>query len=276
MADVGGARRTTVQTSGGSRLRSLRVEHGHTQLSVELEAELGTGYLQRLESGKVVQPARRTLERIMLALDATYNERQQIMAMFGYRTPTTPPSEREFHWAQDLAAPQLRAFPYPAYALDCLHRLVHANLAATRLLGIERRPGEVPGSGERSILEEWFDERSDIGRMVANPEQFLGAMVAAFRYEIRRFQEEEWSQQLVDRMRNVIRFESYWRETGTDVEQLGASRALVPLDLQLSNGDCRRFRLATERFIDDARFRVVYYFPDDVTTMKAMRGDLAR
>ena len=40
-------------TPGGARLRALREQAGKAQLWVEAEAELGTGYLQRVESGKV-------------------------------------------------------------------------------------------------------------------------------------------------------------------------------------------------------------------------------
>jgi transcriptional regulator with XRE-family HTH domain len=48
-------------TPGGKRLRALRNDYGKTQLAVELDANLGTGYLQRLETGKVQQPERDTL-----------------------------------------------------------------------------------------------------------------------------------------------------------------------------------------------------------------------
>jgi transcriptional regulator with XRE-family HTH domain len=59
-----------VGTPGGAKLRALRERRGKTQLWVEFEAELGTGYLQRVESGKVAQPERPTLERVLNALGA--------------------------------------------------------------------------------------------------------------------------------------------------------------------------------------------------------------
>ncbi len=43
-------------TPGGNRLRALREYRGRTQLDVELDASLGIGYLQRVESGKVRHP----------------------------------------------------------------------------------------------------------------------------------------------------------------------------------------------------------------------------
>ncbi len=251
------------ETSGGQRLRQLREEAGHTQLWVELEAGLGTGYLQRLESGRVVQPASGTLSRILKALDATYNERRTVMRRFGYRTPTDPPDAGEIRWARELAAEQLNEFPFPAYALDCLHRLVTWNIAADGLLHLSQ---ETTGD-LRPMLEPWFEEISYLGRMIVDPDDFLPALVMAFRYEVRRFREEAWSQALVGHMRAIPRFERYWRQTAKQESVLGAARALLPLRLDPTGEQVLSFRLSSEPFIDDDRFRVVYYFPDDPVTM---------
>jgi transcriptional regulator with XRE-family HTH domain len=251
------------ETSGGQRLRQIREEAGRTQLWVELEAGLGTGYLQRLESGRVVQPASGTLGRILKALDASYNERRTVMRRFGYRTPTDPPDAGEIRWARELAAAQLNDFPFPAYALDCLHRLVTWNTAADGLLQLTQETTD----DLRPMLEPWFDECSHLGRMVVDPDDFLPALVIAFRYEARRFREEVWSQELVGHMRAIPRFERYWRQTAAQGAALGAARALLPLRLDPTGEQMLSFRLSSEPFIDDDRFRVVYYFPDDPVTM---------
>lgn len=251
------------QTSGGQRLRQLRDEAGRTQLWVELEAGLGTGYLQRLESGRVVQPASATLSRILDALDASYNDRRTVMRRFGYRTPTDPPDVKEVRWAHKLAGSQLGEFPFPAYALDCLHRLVAWNAEADRLLEVSR----IDASENRSMLEPWFDERSHLGNMIVEPEMFLRALVIAFRFEERRFREEPWSRELVSSLREIPRFEHYWRQTAQQPPALGAARALLPLRLTPNGEQELSFRLSSEPFLDDDRFRVVYYFPDDAETM---------
>src|SRR4051794_31743201 len=80
---------------GGARLRALREQAGKAQLWVEAEAELGTGYLQRVESGKVAQPGHATLERILAALGARYGERREVLELFGYAVATPPPTEEE-------------------------------------------------------------------------------------------------------------------------------------------------------------------------------------
>src|SRR5918911_2817522 len=92
---------------GGMQLRALRQRIGKTQLLLEADAGLGSGYVQRIESGKVQQPQRATLERILTALAAHYNERREILALFGYAMTTPIPSEEEIQWARQVSHTEL-------------------------------------------------------------------------------------------------------------------------------------------------------------------------
>src|SRR5262249_11489195 len=114
-------------TPGGTRLRALREGLGRTQLWVEAEAELGSGYVQRVESGKVVQPGRATVERILTALGARYSERREVLELFGYVVHTPPPDEEEVAWARSVSRRELEEAPFPAYVLDCTHNLIAWN-----------------------------------------------------------------------------------------------------------------------------------------------------
>src|SRR3989442_436237 len=125
-----------VGTRGGAKLRALREGAGRTQLWVEAEAGLGTGYLQRVESGRVAQPERATLERILLALEARYSERREVLELFGYMVTTPSPTEEEVAWACDVCQRELHEVPFPAYVLDCMHRLIVWNHYVPRLFGV--------------------------------------------------------------------------------------------------------------------------------------------
>ena len=128
-------RERTSETPGGAKLRALRERAGKTQLWVEAEAELGTGYLQRVECGRVAQPERPTVERILNALGARYAERRSALELFGYVVATPPPTEDEIAWAREAARRELEEVAFPAYVLDCMHRLVAWNAYLPRLLG---------------------------------------------------------------------------------------------------------------------------------------------
>jgi hypothetical protein len=47
-----------------------------------------------------------------------------------------------------------------------------------------------------------------------------------------------------------------------------AARPLTPLSLKLPIGDILQFRLIAETFVQDHRFRVIYYLPADSATIR--------
>src|SRR5205823_140648 len=148
------------RTPGGARLRVLRETARRSQLWVEAEAELGTGYLQRVESGRVVQPERPTLERILAALDARYSERRQVLELFGYTVTTPPPTDDKRAWAAEVSRWELTDAPFPAYVLDCTHRLVAWNRLVPFLWGIDPADPTLGGLAGQSIMAAWFDPAS--------------------------------------------------------------------------------------------------------------------
>jgi transcriptional regulator with XRE-family HTH domain len=253
---------------GGARLRALREAKGKTQLWVELEADLGTGYLQSVEYGRVALPVRATLERILSALDATYRERRDVLEQFGYSVATSPPNADEIAWACGFCHRELVEAPFPAYALDCTHRMIAWNRQTPRLFGL--LPGD-PALGRlagRSLLEAWFDDASPLARLVVEPEIFLPARVRAFRSEMASFRGEPWCDEVVERLLALPRFRRYWSET--EPEPVSAARALVPVRLRVPGAGAEplQFRLSAEHLVDDIRFRLIYFFPADLPTMQ--------
>ncbi|CAA9573992.1 MAG: hypothetical protein AVDCRST_MAG18-2323 [uncultured Thermomicrobiales bacterium] len=256
-------------TPGGVTLRALRESRRRSQLWVEAEAELGTGYLQRLESGRVVQPGSATLERILVALGARYDERREILARFGYAATTPLPTADDLAQARAECQHELDAVAFPAYVLDCAHRLVAWNRSFPRLLGVG--PGD-PLLGRlagRSLLAPWFDPASPLAPLVAEPDRLLPALIRACRFEGRRFGGEPWYAPMVlDPLLALPRFRHHWELVAREPEAAGAGRALVPLLLDLPRVGRLQFRLAAEPFGRDARFRTIYYFPADPPSMR--------
>src|SRR4029450_896091 len=134
------ARDAQVGPPGGALLRRPRERAGRSQLWVEAEADLGTGYLQRVESGRGTQPGRVTGQKILEALGARYSERRDVLELFGYVVATPLPTPDEIEWARQSCQHELHDVPFPAYVLDCLPRLIAWNRFVPRLLG--SRPGQ--------------------------------------------------------------------------------------------------------------------------------------
>jgi transcriptional regulator with XRE-family HTH domain len=255
------------QTPGGIRLRALREQAGKTQLAVELEADLGSGYWQRIESGKVAHPQRQTLEHILAALGARYGERRDVLELFGYRVATPPPTDEEIDWACALGHGELHSVVFPAYVLDCAHRLLAWNRYVPRLFGIA--PQAMARWARACLLELWLDPRHGLAPLVDNPDAFFPAMLRALWHEMQPFRHEAWCAELIARLRQELPlFKRYWAV----VEHAGvpavAARPVVPMRLEVPQVGSLQFRLSAEHFTRDARFRIVYYLPADARTMQ--------
>jgi transcriptional regulator with XRE-family HTH domain len=260
-------RHRTAGTPGGTRLRALRMRAGKTQLWVETEAELGSGYLQRIECGRVAQPGRATVERILAALDARHSERREVLERFGYTVAAPPPSDDDIAWACAVSRRELHEVAFPSYVLDCTHRLLAWNGYVPHLFGITPADPSLGGLAGRSILAPWFDPASPLARLVAEPEQFLPALVRAFRYEMQQFSTEPWYATVFTELWDLPRFRRTWRRVEREPSPAGATRALVPVRLVLPDTGALQFRLSSERFTRDTRFRLIYFFPADPATI---------
>lgn len=249
-------------TPGGRRLRALREFHKQTQLDVELDASLGIGYLQRLELGRVKQPERDTLERILSALHARYTERREILELFGYVVDAPIPTEEEVNWAISVSQADLESAVFPAYILDCSHRLLFWNALTPKLFcsdsfGAERLD-------QLSMLKLVFDPQYHLTPRIKNPDAFFPAQIRALRYEMQHFHEESWYVTLIEDMLRCDEFKHYWHmEKGGNVQI--AARPLTPLVLEV-RGHLLSFRIISEPYVQDNRFRVIYYLPADSQT----------
>jgi transcriptional regulator with XRE-family HTH domain len=252
-------------TSGGNRLRALREASGKTQLTVELDASLGSGYLQRVESGKVERPERETLERILAALGARYTERRDILEMFGYVVDTPLPDDAEIEWAIHACQPELHDVAFPAYLLDCAHRLLAWNPLASRLFNtdVEARLTHM------SMLKVLFDPGHGIAPLIHNPAEFYPASIRALRYQMQVFHGEPWYTELIeDLLEHVPNFRRYWLSTESDRIYPTAARPLTPIEFKLPSVGLLKFWLTSESFVQDRRFRVMYYLPADAATIQ--------
>src|SRR5262249_875308 len=235
------------RTPGGNRLRALREYVGKTQLEVELDASLGIGYLQRVESGKVKYPERDTLERILAALGAHYTKRRDSLELFGYLVDTPLPDAEEIQWAVEVCRVELQSAVFPAYLLDCAHRLLVWNSHVSKLFGPEILQTPL-GTDYISILKLIFAPAYGLSAMIANPDAFFPAQIRALRYEMRLFRGETWYDALIEEaVRESALFERYW--TDSQVQQVTyhiAARPLVLLELKPPNLGLLRFRLTSE------------------------------
>ena len=119
-----------------------------------------------------------------------------------------------------------------------------------------------------SMLHLIFDPAYPVAGHIANPDVFLPAQIRALRYEMHWFQEEPWSHALLDEMLHVPQFAHYWHAAAQRATPPVAGRPLALFQLDLPGAGLLQFRLISEPFAEDRRFRVLYTLPADPATIR--------
>lgn len=255
-------------TPGGVALRAVRQRAGRTQLWVEAEAELGSGYLQRVESGRVRQPERATVERVLEVLGARYSEQRDVLERYGYRVIATAPTLEDHAWAISVSAAELAQAPGPAYVLDCLARLVVWGPLFPPLLNMRADDPWLARIQHQTLLTQYFDPRSPLGSMVQDPDTFLPGLLQALWAEIEHLRAPGlFDGFLAEQSARSPRFRQIWEGLQAQPPAISAMRAVNLIRFRTPHAGDLQFRLASETFTRDARFRLVYFLPADVPTV---------
>ncbi len=191
-----------------------------------------------------------------------------MLETFGYAVGTPLPTDADVEWARSVSRRELHDFPFPAYVLDLTTRLIAWNRYLPHLLGVS--PGDllVARLTRRTLLQLWFDPASPLASLVAEPDVFLPALIRALRYEAFHLGSGEWYEGMLAGLMDIPRFRQYWEAVEREPEVIGAARALVPVRLSVPGVGLLQFRLSSEPFSRDPRFRVIYYLPADIATMR--------
>lgn len=250
---------------GARTLRRLRESARLTQGDVEVAAKLGEHYLKRIELGQVARPQRATLERILDAVGGTYNDQRLILEAYGYAVLNPLPNEAEIAAAcrafHDVAA----TLTMPAQLLDCAQRLHTWNA----LLGnvVDRLP-DAPESlalAGKTIIELMYDPQFGMSSRIANVQEWGRYALPALLHELRPYIQEPWCRELLRVFRQQVPgLDSLLHANA--MQRRVPGRPLLPVVFRGPADHDLSFWMATELFIDDARFRIVYYMPADEAT----------
>jgi MmyB-like transcription regulator ligand binding domain len=158
---------------------------------------------------------------------------------------------------------ELDSAVFPAYLLDCAHRLLAWNAFVPKLFSLDAlEPGRI------SMLRLIFDLAYKVAPLIANPDVFYPAQIRALHYEMYGFRNEAWHGALIEDMLRFPIFERYWKQSESEPPSPIAARPLTPLELGLPEVGRLQFRLLSETFAQDRRFRVIYYVPAEPRTMQ--------
>lgn len=268
--------------AGGKKLRIIRERQGMTQFDLALDETITQANYSKIERG-LAMPSRPKLEAILDALQASFNERQEIFTAFGYLRPYPLPEAHEIEAACQRCQPVLDDTPIPAYLMDFVTRLLAWNPCFAKLQGVHET--------NNSILDELrhvplFKSRFDSSRLrmskhVKNIEKQLLAEMRGIRHLLAPYQEERWYDGFIAKLCEEPEFSKYWLATQNtrlrkEVMAEFTPRLLEPVSFKIPGFDMRlHFYTNREALVGDDRFRIVYLIPSDAFTIRAVERWLA-
>lgn len=256
----------------GGYIKDLRLQKNISQ--IEVAFALGwkePSRLSRIEQGKVKNPPRELLNKLMEALHLTEEEKNQLLVIGNYL-----PTKEEVKEARKKIGPIVEAWPCNAYAMDYTWRVVYVNKKMYRLLGVPENQQKEVEMNLPNAIEVAFDPNLTLNKTKTSKEweergKFLLSMLVRFLYDQRARSREHWYQDLIRRMMDNKLFHKIW-----------------PLAQERANANCnftnfgekilystekgKKLRLNLHFFVvpvfRDPRFFAEFYVPSDLKTFE--------
>lgn len=259
--------------SGGRKLRMIRERQKLNQFEFDLSGVVTQANLSRIETGRMF-PSRDKLEAILDLLQASFNERQEVMKAFGYLPPYPIPDEEEIQAACARCQPILDQVEMPAYLMDFLTRLLAWNDCFIRLLG-DLAPDDVLNSLHyEPLFKSQFKSRVRMAAYMDDLEPYLLAEMQAIRERLAPYRGERWYDGFIAGLCTDRDFDHYWHkaadtdlkeEQGTDI----SDQVVQPVNFTLPGSDTElHFHANLDAVIGDDRFQLVYLIPADAFTLR--------
>lgn len=260
--------------SGGKMLRMIRERHKVSQLEFDFSGVMTQANYSKIELDKAI-PSRPKLEAILDLLNATFNERRDLMRAFGYLPPCPIPDEEEIEAICARCQPILDTTDMPAYLMDFLTRLLAWNDSFTRLLG-DLEPGDVLDSlRDQPLFKMQFDSRVRMADLMEDLEpSYLLAEMQAIRERLAPYRGERWYDGFIAGLCTDRDFNRYWHkaaETDLPEEQEAetSDQMVQPVGFTLPGSDTElHFHANLDAVMEDERFQLVYLIPADAFTLR--------
>jgi transcriptional regulator with XRE-family HTH domain len=257
--------------TGGQYIRRLRMQSMRSQAELEFAAGLGDNYLKRIELGQVARPQRDTLERILDALQPSYAERRNVLELYGYAVQHPLPTQTEIAQAQTIFRQSVADSPIPVQLLDCALRLIDWNGLLARLAGRTPDDPAMRALAGRMITHVLYDPQFGIRQRLQNFAEWSGHMLPVLIHELQPYLQEAWAHDVLEELRRSAPGLDTLLNRSEELRPIPA-RPLRTIIFTGPNGAALPFRIASESFTNDTRFRVIYYFPADDVALAQCRA----
>lgn len=251
----------------GGLIKDFRLQKRLSQQEVSLRIGWSdTSRLSKIEQGRVSKPARKTAEKIIKALDLNDQEKGEFLLVGGYL-----PTDKEIKKALKDLIPQVDNWSYPAYIMDFSWRFLYTNALNLLVFNLPLSWKQVALKNKPNVLnfpflpKDQFPVDVEKGEDEKNLKPFAIALIAAFKSENLKFQNESWYTKTVQALMNFEKFRELWPK----ITAVDYPKKLLDFEYKKITGiyegkkGSLKFHLLTAKIINDPRFQVVFSYPAD-------------
>ena len=211
--------------------------------------------LSRIEQGKVANPSREFIDRLITVMKLEEDEKNQLLLTGNYL-----PNDNEIAKVISEVMLFLRQWPYPAVVFDFSWRIIEENDIFKKVFYLEEK------RSCKYILENLFDSNFPQNKYLKGEEReqwhkYLVKLIAQYQYIQKTRTKEKWYIKHIKRMMNNDLFKELWQKAQLTKEMdivgnFGRKSIITPGDKQRTN-----YYFFVLPILKDPRFQIELFMP---------------
>lgn len=254
----------------GGLLKDYRLQKNLSQM--EIAFALGwkePSRLSRIEQGKVGNPPRELLNRIMEVMELKEEEKSHLLLVGNYL-----PTKEEIDEIRRKIDSLVRSWPYPAIVYDFSWRIIHHNKVTSHVYQNDASMEKRIREKNPWLIEILFDPDFIMNRLLKGRElqhwhNFLLRFVIHYKYSQRTRTKEKWYIDLIKRLMNNNLFRETWqRAQDTKLTEIAVKYGMEPLIHPEDDSKRLNFHIFAVPVLTDPRIDIEFDVPADIETYK--------
>jgi transcriptional regulator with XRE-family HTH domain len=250
----------TTATLGGL-IKDYRIKKRLSQLEVSLKIGWkDSTRLSKIEQGRVGRPTRETIDRIIIALELTDQEKGEFLLTGGYL-----PTDKEIDRVIKSVSKKITTWPYPAYLMDFGWRMLLVNQPTIDIFGFPQDLLQTAKKMKPNLLESAIsDWKIEIfkGDDKETLKPLAQTLIAQFKAEHLGKENEKWYKLLINKLSAHAPFRKLWNT----IDAKDYHKKLYEYEykqIKWPNGKTITYHVFDSKLVFDRRFIVVLYLKEN-------------
>ena len=259
------------EIAGAIVLREIRLRKpGASQEALSELAGIERRTFGLLERGEVEQPDRKTLLKLLNALErmgkVSVADRNFLLESYGFRHEIRAITSEEERRAVEQYLRDFGGLLVPSYMTSISQTLLSWNQIAPHLIGLSSSEAAQLVSARSNIMSIFANPQYGFQQRLVYPEATFMHLVRLTKAEYLHYSGEEWYEQIDQNMSNNPMLGEMWRSVEAKADSIPYSGDVVMYD---ELNAVVQFHFTRQTFINDTRFRAAVFSPKNRAALEA-------